>query len=493
MKSGIWRLLFLILMVMSVCLSFAQVTKMNIEVSSGNRGCSDKNRVVFEFLGGRDGNTVLASGVVDPPTGPGFVYNQRSSFSLTLNTDLSVRKVKNFRIRLEGENRAEGVFDSWVLQGVRLSNPDNRRVIWEGNGLNRTLDNRTQAWTSANWTTYDETGRNTKTKNWTVTVATGNDDLRDDSSAGLILVFKNGATARVSIGRSQGIRGNGSVNLPIELGNYEQSLSDLQQAYLFKSAHWMFGNFGYKFRYYGERDLNADDWDVRFVTLSAAIGGSRDVVTQELPRLAGRITQGVKSWSLGSRFDLTGIRTAPRDIRGRLAVFIDGEYRMDADRKMPEIHAYIRRQGETTFTRVAGRTTAAQSYIDAESARPAWIGSPSYVAAERTGPIYEGSQEFYQSFPLYSGTVAAPIEEVRLSLYNGPLPSGSVSSPYSGDRTVSVRGIWLGLSANYGLNSTAIVNNHLTLGFDLSRVVTLSRTNRDVTYRLSNSIGVVTR
>jgi hypothetical protein len=462
----------------------ADLSQVFMEFRQGNRGCPHTYRITVEFVGERNGLTVVSRGTIDPPETAGFPGSQRSSVGVTLNPPLNVRKVKNVRIRIEGDRAGQDITSPWDLNEIRITNPDNRRTIYQATGLNWVFDARNTTRTSANWSTYDMQGTRTPSKNWNVIVRTGSDDLRDDSSANLMFVFRDGTTTRVNVGRAQGLRGNSRVVLPVPIGNTDQSLTDLRQVYLAKSMDsFFFGGSG-KHRYFGNRDLNADNWDVAEVTALVTLG-DRDEVSQSFPRLTGAISEGVKHSTFGSSFEPLAARQTLSAFNARLVVFLTGSYPQDGSADVPEIHAFIRRRGEREFTKIAGRASANQAHVGDRGA--VWTGSPAEVAVGRPSAINEAQQMMRCEFMPWRGS-SAPIEEVKLAVYDGSRPGGAIFQPYTGSRSVSVRGFWLGLGANLGLPPMLHdVQNFMTIGMNLDSVTTLDRNRREVVYRVTHT------
>lgn len=472
----------------------ADIDKVSVDFAQGNRGCPHTYRLTMEFVGGRDGNTVLSRGTVDPPETAGFPANRTSHVVINLSPRLNPRWVKNVRIRIEGDRPGQDITSPWDLNGLRIENLENRRVMWNGTGLGWTFDARNPVKTSANWPSYDPDGRATKTNKWTLRVATGGDDLRDDSSAGVLLVFRNGATSRVDIGYARGLSANSTTLINVGLGTTEQCMNDLMQAYLVKSCDAMFFGFQSKFRALGSRDLNADTWDVREITAFAELG-ERDSVQQNMRGLQGSITEGIKQVVMANNFQPAASRQAPAAIGARIGVLLSGSYPQDGQ-SVPEIHVSIRRRGERSFSQVVGRNSATQAYVGIRGSM--WMGQPSYIAQGRQNAVYEAQQNMYADFMPWQSS-ALPIEEVKLAVYDGPQPGGVVSQPYTGNRSVTVRGIWLGAQGNigspYGMQGNsggmftqAHIHNYLTIGMDLSRSVTLDRNNREVVYQIDHTM-----
>lgn len=473
---------------------FADLDKVSVDFVQGNRGCPHTYRITMEFVGGRDGYTVVSRGTIDPPETAGFPANRTSHVIVNLSPRLNPRLVKNVRLRIEGDRPGQDITTPWELNGLRIENLENRRVMWNATSLGWTFDARNTTKTSANWATYDVDGRATKTKKWSIRVVTGEDDLRDDSSAGLLLVFRNGTTARVDIGYAKGLRANSTSLINVNLGNTEQCVNDLIQAYLVKSMDSLFFGFRSKFRALGSRDLNADTWDVRELTAFAELG-DRDSVQTNFRGLQGSITEGIKQVVMASDFQPLPSRQAPAGIGVRLGVLLTGNYPQDGQ-EVPEIHAFIRRRGERNFVRVAGRSAANQAYIGDRGA--IWTGQAHHISQGRQNPVYEPQQYMFCDFAPWRDS-ANPIEEVTLAIYDGPRPGGVVYQPYSGSRSVSIRGIWLGAQGNigtpYGMQdnsgsapSLAYIHNYLTIGMDLARTVTLDRNRREVTYRINHTM-----
>lgn len=111
------------------------------------------------------------------------------------------------------------------------------------------------------------------------------------------------------------------------------------------------------------------------------------------------------------------------------------------------------------------------------------------MMSERSSSIHEGTQCFYVDFPLWSSATPRPVQEVKLEVTNKEGTTALVSAPYTGGRSVTIRGYYLGLAANYGIPApVGYVTNHVTLGMDLSQLQTLDRNRREIRFRLNHSL-----
>lgn len=465
------------------------VNSVTLDFTHGERGCPPSYRITVELLGGPTGTAILGSGVIDPPEPNGFRANDFNRSRIRITPQVNSRLIKNIRLRVSGDGPGVPIREGWDVRRMRLTNETTRTILWgTDTPVSFTWDSLT--WTSPDWPTYDLNGEDTLSGDWKLLIVTGSDDLRDDSTAGAVLFFRDGTTCRVDIGRGAGLQSRNSSALPIPLGNRKQRLSDLMKVVLFKSCYKEFTQFAYKFRNYGQRSLNADDWDVDEIGVRVNLA-DRDNISKEFRAMRGKITEGTISQTMSNAYEPIPYARSVTGVKARLTVFLWGPYKGD-DR--PEIHALIRRRGESGFERVIYRKSVDQLYISAIwiDRDSMWKASLGEVDDVRNSPTSEGSQQLTGSFLPWSAEKMQPIEEVQLGLYQKGRGGGAIYEPYNGNATVMVKGIWLGIEANNGTlmpgrqsGFQPIFANHMTLAMNLGlEDRPLSKTNRTATYRI---------
>ncbi len=470
--------------------SFAAADNVNriaLDLTHGARGCPPSYRITVEFLGGPSGTAVLGTGVMDPPEPNGYKANDFNRVRINVTPQINSRMIKNVRLRVSGDGPGVPIRDGWDLRRIKITNEANQRVMWgQDTPFSFTWDALT--WTSPDWPTYDLEGTDTLSGDWKLVLVTGGDDLRDDSTAGAVLYFRDGTTCRVDIGRGVGLDSRNSSAIPVTLGTRDQKLSDLMKVVLFKSCYREYGQFDYKSRNYSNRPSNADDWEVDEIGVRVNLA-DRDNVEREFRALRGKITEGTKAQTMSNAYEPIPFARSLASVKARLTVFIWGPYKGN-DR--PEIHALIRRRGETVFERVIYRKTVDQGYYS-------WIGATTNTMWKvgitsfedvRSSPVSEGSQHLTGLFSPWTSDSQQPIQEVQIGLYQKGTGGGTVYEPYKGNSSVMVRGIWLGLEANNGTlmpdriqSAQPLFANHLTLAMTLGmedRV--LNKTNRTINY-----------
>jgi|GEM_PF-3453880 len=459
-----------------------------LDLTHGARGCPPSYRITVELLGGPTGTAILGTGVIDPPNPNGFKANDFNRVRFNITPRVNTRLIKHVRLRVSGDGPGVPIREGWDVRRMKIINQSSRQVLWgHDEPVSFSWDSLT--WTSPDWSTYDLEGNNTLARDWKLVVLTAGDDLRDDSSAGAVLFFRDGTSCRVDIGRGLGLKSRNASVLPIPLGSRNQRLSDLMKVVLFKSCYSKFGDFQSKFRYFGDRPSNADDWEISQIGVRVNLA-DRDNVEMDFRGLRGKITEGTKAVTINSLYEPIQFAPSLTNLNARLTVFLWGPYKGD-DR--PEIHALIRRRGDAEFQRVVYRRSVGQPYVG-ETADSIWQGFPSYLEDVRTSAIGEGSQNMSAIFKPWASGSQTPIEEVQIGLYQKGRGGGAVYEPYTGNAAVEVRGIWLGVAANNGTLTQGRTfqpdfANHMTLAMNLGlERITLSRTNRTKVYRITHTL-----
>lgn len=466
---------------MSFCFG-VRFDQMRCNFTTGGRGLSPTLTLKIELMGGDAGTTVLASGDLNPPDPNGFVANQVSSANIRLDRSVDHRFVRRARFTIRGDGPGVPITTAWDLKGVEFRTSDGT-VLWNYPTLNNiSLHGGRVSWTTPGWTSYDPAGYDQPARALSVVIKTGNDDLRKDSAAGVIVVLRGGQTIRTDFGRGVGIRGNTSTRLAIDF-SAGAKVNDVVKIFLFKSQMSNLTRFRYTDYNVAVRPTNADSWQVDKLDIVGMIEGGVEV-TKTFPSLTGRLTDEFKVWqSPGSIIKPTftnGIRNRP----GHLFLLLDEESYNLTD--APEIHAEVRHRGSTVWTPLTVRTTENESNFS--NREPAlWLGDAHYFS----GRGYGGSSRncmMRAEAPIWRNWPDRPVEEIRLSLWSGPGPGGVLTESYRGDRKVAIKGIWFGTSGGVAQTGYWPLQAMITLATDFSSTKVLSKNQRSVTYRINHGV-----
>lgn len=457
--------------------------QMQCDFTTGGRGLSPTLTLRIELLGGDAGETVLAMGDLNPPDPNGYVANQVSRANIRLDRDVDHRFVRRARFTIRGDGPGVPITTAWDLKGVVFKTLAGE-MLWEYPTINNiALNGGRTSWTSPGWMSYDPVGYNQPTRGLTAVIRTGNDDLRKDSAAGVVVVLKGGQTLRADFGRGIGIKGNSTTRIPITL-SAPAKINDVVKIFLFKSQMSNLTRFQYTDFNVAVRPSGADSWQVDKVEIVGSIDGASEI-SKSYPSLAGKLTDDMKIWeSPGTVITPAVSASSFRLQQGHLFVLLD-ETSFDLN-GAPEIHAEVRFRGTTSWIPFTVRT--AQNEVNFGTREPAlWLGDAHYFS----GRNYGGSSRncvMHAFTQIWRGIPERPIEEIRLSLWSGAGSAGLLTESYRGDRKIAIKGIWFGSGGGVGQPDYWPLKGVLTLATDFSGTKVLSKNQRSVSYRINHGL-----
>lgn len=474
------------LLIFVACSWGQTISNMRLTFEVGDQGLAHTLILRLEIIGGTSGREVLATSDFNPPEPDGLAHGGPRLAAFTLDREVSIRMIKQIKLTVRGDRPGQDITTGFRFSNLTYVFERSGRVEWPHRIASPVLMNRSNpSWTSPVWNSYDPRGLAQGLNSLSLRVVTGGDDLRNDSSAGAYIMFRSGRVVRIDIGRSGGIAGRTERNFTIPVSR-DESFGDITQVHLFKSIFVPLHHFEFRTLSLMQKPTNADKWDVDRVEL---IGEASNVgrLTQVMPSLAGTYGSDVKRWQSSNQV-IMHFSSRSGFPMSRLIVLLDDEkHSYDNSPDNIEVHAFVRLRGSREFVAYNRRANESQRYI-LNTPESFWKGWDFYM----NGREYGGS---HQNCVIYAdkslpGGLDNPIEEIRLSIYNGPKigPGGWVYQSYRGPKQIKVRGVILAATTPVRDSAFHLLQGFKVLGLELTRPAVLSQSSRDVTYRLNYSL-----
>ena len=401
--------------------SAQQISSVNLEFMTGDRGLADVNQLTLEFQGER-GMTV-ATGRVSPPRGTGWAARTRQSVTVRLDRTVAVRKIA--RVLFQVSNREGGrVFDSWDLNSASLRN--GTQLLMNAPSIGVRFSDLRQSWRSPDWPTFDPDGTKTKTTNWQLVTETGGDDLRDDNVASYIVIWRDGTFSGFALENLPG--GNARID-PLRVLAPGRAVTDLHKVLLTTAFPQMVPYAANVNQQTGYAPTRTEDfWDLDAATIRAVMPDG-ETIQRPLARLAGRYSfRSMGMHSFANVIELGGTVARPRagtDVA--ILLWVESE-NFNVGGTPADIEAALVQEGSSVPTTVVTRRTADQPLFGNSAAM--WSGQPP------SGLRLRYMQLISQTVRPWDRT-RGEITGLRIRLRDFP---SSSTRPYSGPSTLTIKG-----------------------------------------------------